>query len=108
SQTQERQRGNWFVIGRDSLSLPPDYLRGANGTDRKLALYVSVRVVKFLPDRPKLFIDSSKKASYRQLAPYHPNALALNQDLGGPPLPIEDGAYCHYPHDTQREVGLYP
>ncbi len=30
--------------------LPPNYLQGANGTDCKLTLYVSVRVVKYLDE----------------------------------------------------------
>ncbi len=88
--------------------LPPDYLRGANGSDRKPAFYISVRVVKYLPDEPKLFIDSQKRDSSGRICPYHPNAQADNQDLGGPGLPIEEGAYCHYPDETQEELKLYP
>ncbi len=71
-------------LKRQMVLLPPDYLHGANGTDQKPVLYVTVRVVKFLPDKPKLFIDEQKKEGYRKLDPYHLNAQALNQYLGGP------------------------
>ncbi len=94
-------------LKRQMVLLPPDYLCSANGTDRKLALYVTVRVVKFLSDKAKMFIDPLKKEGYRKQDPYHPNAQALNQDLGGPPLLIEEGAYCHYPSETQQELVLY-
>ncbi len=88
--------------------LPPNYLWGANGTDRKPALYVTVRVVKYLPDKPNLFINSQKREGHQWLDPYHPNAQATDQDLGGPSLLIEEGAYCHYMDDIQQELGLYP
>ncbi|MCP4543888.1 MAG: hypothetical protein GY832_42785, partial [Chloroflexi bacterium] len=89
-------------LKREMVLLPPDYLRGANGSDWKPALYLTVRVVKFLLDRQKLFVDQSKAPAYRPLPPYHPNAQALNQDLGGSPLPIGDGAYCHYPTNAAK------
>ncbi len=65
-----------------------DYLQGANGTDQKLALYVSVRVIKFLPDRQDLCINEWKKDGLRKVYPYHPNAKD-NSDLPGPPLVIK-------------------
>ncbi len=41
--------------------LPADYTKGANGMDCKLPLYLSVRVIKFLPDRRDLCVDERKK-----------------------------------------------
>ncbi len=90
------------------MFLPSDYLRGANGTDWKPALYVTVRVAKFLADKEELFVDTNKRDGIRHTNPYHPHAQVLNQDMAGKPLPIEEGAYCHYPDATQQELGLYP
>ncbi len=99
------------VVGdlqKEMVMLPTDYVQGANGTDRKPALYVTVRVVKFLPDREVMFVDLNKVEGRRHMAPYHPNTQPLNPDMRGNSLPIEGGAYCHYPDDTQQELGLYP
>ncbi len=60
--------------------LPADYVQGANGTDQKPLLYVSVRVIKFLPDRQDLCIDEWKKDGLRRADPYHPNTKD-NSDL---------------------------
>ncbi len=86
--------------------LPTDYLQGANRTVRKPPLYLSVRVVKYLADRPDLCVDEQKREGYRKAFPYHPNAKD-NSDLIGPPLLVEDGAWCHYPDVMQQELGLY-
>ncbi len=48
-------------LKRQMVLLLADYVQGANGTNRKLPLYLSVRVVKFLPDRWDLCIDECKK-----------------------------------------------
>ncbi len=70
--------------------LPADYAKGANGTDRKPPLYVTVRVIKFLPDRRDLCTDERKKEGLRKVNPYHPNANE-NLDLEGELFVIEDG-----------------
>ncbi len=88
--------------------LPPDYLHGANRTDRKPALYVTVRVFKFLESEEDLFVDTQKRDGMRHTIPYHPHAQAINRDMGGNSLPTEEWAYCHYPDATQRELALYP
>ncbi len=42
-----------------------DYLQGANGTDRKPPIYLSVQVVKYyLEDRLDLCIDRQKRDGY--------------------------------------------
>ncbi len=51
-------------LKRQMILLLPDYLRGANGTDWKPALYITVRVIKYLPDKPKLFMDPHKKEGH--------------------------------------------
>ncbi len=38
-------------LKKQMVLLLTDYLQGANGTDRKLLLYVSVQVIKYLEDR---------------------------------------------------------
>ncbi len=91
-------------LRRQMVLLPTDYLRGANGTNRKLAPYISVRVVKYLPDRQDLCIDLQKRDGHRKISPYHPNAKD-NVDLVRQPLPIEEGAWCHYPDAVQQELG---
>ncbi len=63
-----------YVMAIDELKkqmvlLPTDYLKGANGTDWKPALYVSVQVVKYLPDRQDLCIDAQKRDRYRRIFP---------------------------------------
>ncbi len=87
--------------------LPGDYLKGANGTDRKPPLYLAVKVIKYLPDEQGLCVDESKKEGIRKVQPYHPNA---NEELvmNGEPLAIEDGVWCHYPNSMQAELGLSP
>ncbi|MCP4549308.1 MAG: hypothetical protein GY835_22880, partial [bacterium] len=88
--------------------LPPDYLAGINGTDRKPALYLTVRVVKFLEEYRPLFVNTNKEEGSVRVLPYHPNAQPLNPDMQGTPLDIEEGAYCHYPDAVQRELQLHP
>ncbi len=95
-------------LKRQMVFLLTDYLKGANGTDRKPALYISVRVIKYMPDKLALFIDSQKRDRLQKISPYHPNTQADNQDLGGPGLLIKEGTYCHYPDEIQQELGLYP
>ncbi len=77
-----------------------DYAKGANGTDQKPPLYLSVRVIKFLPDRRDLCINEWKKEGLRKVDPYHPN-VRENLDLEGEPLVVEDWAWCHYPDSMQ-------
>ncbi len=61
-------------LKRQMVLLPADYIQGANGTDRKPLLYLSVRVIKFLPDRWDLCIDEQKKDRLRRVDLYHPSA----------------------------------
>ncbi len=72
--------------------LPTDYLQGANGTDWKPPIYLSVWVVKYLEDRPDLCVNMQKRDRYRRAFPYHPNAKD-NLDLIGPQLLVEGGAW---------------
>ncbi len=88
------------------MLLLADYIQGTNRTDWKPPLYLSVRVIKFLPDRRDLCIDEWKKDVLRRVDPYHLN-VKDNLDLEGPPLLIEDGVWCHYPDSMQSELGLY-
>ncbi len=100
-----------MVIGdlkREMMLLLTDYLQGANGTNRKPALYLTVRVVKYLKDREDLFVDTDKRDGQRHIHPYHPNAQVLNRELRGNSLPIEEGAYCYYPDSIQQELQIYP
>ncbi len=51
-------------LKRQMVLLPTDYLQGANGTDWKPPLYLSVQVVKDLEDRPDLCVDLQKRDGY--------------------------------------------
>ncbi|MCP4537822.1 MAG: hypothetical protein GY832_11820, partial [Chloroflexi bacterium] len=88
--------------------LPTDYLQGANGTNRKPALYLMVRVVKYVKDWEDLFVDTNKRDGLHHIHPYHSNAQPLNKELHGHSLPIEEGAYCYYPDSIQRELQIFP
>ncbi len=48
-------------LKKQMVLLLTDYLQGANGTDQKLLLYLSVWVIKYLEDRPDLCIDMQKR-----------------------------------------------
>ncbi|MCP4543152.1 MAG: hypothetical protein GY832_39060, partial [Chloroflexi bacterium] len=62
------------ALRKEMVLLPPDYLQGTNGTNRKPALYVTVRVVKYLEEYQDLFIDVDKEEGKIRTIPYHPNA----------------------------------
>ncbi len=53
--------------------LPGDYDRGTDGTTHKPPLYVMVKVIKFLPDRPDLCVEERKMGGFMKIQPYHPN-----------------------------------
>ncbi len=65
-------------LKREMVLLPTDYLQGANGTDQKPALYVTMRVVKYLKDKEELFVDVNKWDGYHHVNPYHQSEQVLN------------------------------
>ncbi len=95
-------------LRKEMCLLPPDYLHGTNGTNRKPALYVTVRVVKYVESHRDLFVEMNKWDGTRRTLPYHPNVQPTNPDLQGNALDIEEGAYCYYPDAMQKELQLHP
>ncbi len=47
-----------------------------------------------------------KRDGFQRIFPYHLNTKD-NVDLIGQQLPVEEGAWCHYPDEVQQELELY-
>ncbi len=56
-------------LKKQMVLLPTDYLQGANGTDQKPPLYLSVQVIKYLEDRPDFCINMQKRDWYQRAFP---------------------------------------
>ncbi len=60
-QDQSRYWSAINVLKWQMMLLPGDYLKGANGMDRKPSLYLVVKVVKYLVEEQSLCVDERKK-----------------------------------------------